>query len=392
MYLCRQTYFWISSVHTMLCTCNTYKHWSMRHTSWIELQQLISVGSRSLWVCAFLDGANHQTMSVGQHRIKCMHSTNHNISVLLPLCYDTFSVHHSANIVDWMYSQNCVSTHLANYLHRNSIFLTRHLPNISHGTEEIQTWGGCWGLYSSRIPPSIKRHEGGVPKSLADRLSWWPGCSAIQNYYSSWMYLQISLFSSRQFWWTCALCTLICEGCETQRKWRSVLGVSVDNGNRWQLHSEQYLQKDHQSLDWEWCWEHKRVCLKDSLWLAPQLLPCHWWSQQPLSLVAQHWRVMDHGSVMCSLSFWPSSFLCIHHAKGKANFSTLVNFLRHLGWQMVLNPHLMELGDNGIQNVPLDGGHDLITTPRHAFEHQNHSWTCIAMQRYQQYFSLNGCG
>ena len=38
-----------------------------------------------------------------------------------------------------------------------------------------------------------------------------------------------------------------------------------------------------------------------------------------------------------------NAFLCICYAKGMETFPSLVNFCRHLGWQMVLHPHLMEL-------------------------------------------------
>lgn len=51
-----------------------------------------------------------------------MRTTNNNISVLLPLCFDAKSVHHWPILLIGCYHKNQFFSHLANYLHRNNNF------------------------------------------------------------------------------------------------------------------------------------------------------------------------------------------------------------------------------------------------------------------------------
>lgn len=101
------------------------------------------------------------------------------------------------------------------------------------------------------------------------------------------------------------------------------------------------------------------------------------------SWITQHWECPVLSFILTIIKV--NAFLCICHAKGKENFPSWVNFHRQLGWEMVLNPHLIQIDDDDNQNVPLDGGHNCIAAlrPRQAFEYRNHARACTTKQRYQ---------
>ena len=90
----------------------------------------------------------------------------------------------------------------------------------------------------------------------------------------------------------------------------------------------------------------------------------------------QRWelRVFAYVIAICEVN----AFLAIRYALGNHDIPTLLNARRKLGWQLNLNPDLVEEQVEHCQ-MGLKGGHTLCHAPCHACMYCNCHWICNAL-------------